>query len=143
MLIENRKAYHEYHIIEKYRAGISLIGSEVKQIRKGKVSLVQSYCYFNDNELILKNLHIPVENNFFQHEPNRERKLLLRKKEIRDIQKSLIQGMTMIPLSVIAKDGKWIKVDIALVKGKKLWDKRQSEKEKDQRREIDRQKLNK
>ncbi len=139
MILENRKAYHDYHIIERYRAGISLEGSEVKQIRKGKVSMVDAFCLIIDNELILKNLLITESSLAFSHSPNREKKLLLKRKEIRDINKALDKGMTIIPLSILAIKGKWIKVDIALVKGKKLWDKRQSEKEKDLKREIDRQ----
>lgn len=137
----NRKAYYDYEILEVYEAGISLLGPEVKAIRNGRVSLVDSYCKIKDGEVFIVNMNItPVNpNSFFERfSPLRERKLLLHKNEIkRLIGKVKEKGLTLIPLRVYSKS-RWIKVEIALVKGKTLYDKRQKIKEREEKREIQR-----
>ena len=126
----NRKAYHDYFIIDKYEAGLSLLGTEIKSIRKGKVQLKDSYVSFIDNEAYIKGMHIAVykEGNRFNHDETRERKLLLHKSEIIKIyNKTKLQGFTVIPLRLYLKDGR-AKLEIALAKGKDLYDKREDSK---------------
>lgn len=140
--IKNKKARFEYHIEEKYEAGIKLLGTEIKSIRDGKASLVESYCYFNDGELYIKNMHIAEysHGNINNHEPLRERKLLLHKRELEKLQKNMEKGgnSTIVPLRLFLNDRGFAKVEIALATGKKLYDKRNSIKEKDIKREMDR-----
>ena len=123
----NRKAYHDYEIEEKYEAGLSLLGSEIKSIRKGKVQLKQAYISFTNSEAYLKGMNIArceTAGNYFQHDEERERKLLLHKREIVKLaSKVKIQGYTCIPLKLYLKDGK-AKLEIALARGKSLHDKR-------------------
>ena len=135
MKIENRKARFDYHIEEVFTAGISLLGTEVKSIKEGKASLVDSFCFFTKESLIVKGMNVSVKKNSFQHEPLRERALLLKRKELDRLEKGLQKGFTIIPLQMYISKG-WIKVDIALVKGKKEWDKRQTIKERETKREI-------
>lgn len=138
--IENRKARFDYHIDETYEAGIALRGTEVKSIRAGKASLQESFAFLNQGEIWLKNMYIkPYEfGSYHNHEERRERKLLLKKKEIREIDKGLNQkGYTLVPLKLYFKGG-YAKVLIGLAKGKKQFDKRDTIKEKDVRREMDR-----
>ncbi len=126
----NKKAYHDYFIIDKYEAGLSLLGTEIKSIRKGKVQLKDSYVSFIDNEAYIKGMHIAVykEGNRFNHDETRERKLLLHKSEIIKIyNKTKLQGFTVIPLRLYLKDGR-AKLEIALAKGKDLYDKREDSK---------------
>lgn len=126
----NKKAYHDYFIIDKYEAGLSLLGTEIKSIRKGKVQLKDSYVSFIDNEAYIKGMHIAVykEGNRFNHDETRERKLLLHKSEIIKIyNKTKLQGFTVIPLRLYLKDGR-AKLEIALAKGKDLYDKREDNK---------------
>lgn len=126
----NKKAYHDYFIIDKYEAGLSLLGTEIKSIRKGKVQLKDSYVSFIDNEAYIKGMHIAVykEGNRFNHDETRERKLLLHKSEIVKIyNKTKLQGFTVIPLRLYLKDGR-AKLEIALAKGKDLYDKREDSK---------------
>lgn len=137
----NRKANYEYHIIEQWVAGIVLFGSEVKSVRSGNVNMADSFIYMKDGEVWLKNLKIaryaqmhPTD----KHDDNRDKKLLLTKKQIQKISKELQNtGITCIPLSVFIQKNK-IKVNIAVVKGKKNYDKRQSIKERDIKRELQR-----
>lgn len=138
--IENRKARHEYHVDETYEAGIALKGTEVKSIRAGKASLHEAFAYLNNGEVWLKNMYIkPYEfGSYHNHDERRERKLLLKKKQIREIDKNLNQkGFTLIPLKLYFKGG-YAKILIGLAKGKKQFDKREDIKEKDVRREMDR-----
>jgi SsrA-binding protein len=135
MRIENRKARFDYHIEEVFTAGISLLGTEVKSIKEGKASLVDSFCYFIEGGLIVKGMNVSVQKNAFQHEPLRERGLLLKRKELDKLQKGLEKGYTIVPLQMYVSKG-WIKIDIALVRGKKEWDKRQTIKEREAKREI-------
>jgi SsrA-binding protein len=139
--IENRRARFDYQFIEQYTAGIVLQGTEIKSIREGKAGLSDSYCYFRKGELYIKNLHITEysEASFKNHEPLRERKLLLSKQELRKLEAKLKdQGLTIIPVRLFLSDKGYAKVDIALSKGKKEFDKRQDIKKKDAEREIGR-----
>lgn len=119
--------------------GIKLLGSEVKSIRDGKVSLVDAYCFFNDGELFVKGMNIPEYKQSYTHEPLRDRKLLLKKKELIKLEKELVKGLTLIPYKIYSTERGLLKMEIVLGKGKKLYDKRESLKEKDIKREIMRQ----
>ena len=134
----NRKAYHEYFIIEKFEAGMVLTGTEIKSIRKGTVQFKDAYIHFVQGEAFIRDMYIAqyVQGNQFNHEETRERKLLLHKEEIRKLQrKSVLKGFTVVPLSLNIVDGR-AKLEIALAQGKELHDKRQTEKERDAKREI-------
>lgn len=143
-MIENKQAYHNFEIKDrdKYECGIILTGSEVKPLRNGDANLNQAYCYLSDKcELFIKNMHIGVHNTskHFSHEPLRERKLLLKKKELNEIKEKLqVKGFTILPLSVFISNG-FIKVKIGIGKGKRDFDKRESIKTKDIKRDTDRQ----
>ncbi len=134
--ISNRKAKFDYHFLETYTAGICLLGSEVKSIRESKVSMVDSFCFFIGDELWIKALNVTPGKNSFQHEPMRDKKLLLKKKELKKLKKSLDKGITIVPTRIFTSNRNMIKVEIAVAKGKKDYDKRQSIKEKDLKREI-------
>ena len=138
-LAENRYARFQYEILDTIEAGIELLGTEVKSIRNSNVNLRDGYCSFRDGEILLLNVHISPHKNvgsFFNHDPLRNRKLLLHKKEIIRLKSdSEKKGLTIIPLSIYLK-GSRIKLTIGIGKGKKLHDKRQSDKQKDIRREI-------
>ncbi len=126
----NKKAFHDYEIIERFEAGISLLGTEIKSVRKGKVQLKESFVSFVGGEAIIKGMNIAQYDlgNRFNHDETRERKLLLHKAEINKLAKKVkLQGLTVIPLKMYLKDGK-AKLEIALAKGKTLYDKRESEK---------------
>lgn len=135
-LAVNRKARFEYTYIDTYSAGICLFGSEVKAIRDGKCSMVDTYCIFDKGELWVKGLGITPGPGSFQHEPLRDKKLLLKRKELKRLESSLDKGLTIIPIKIFANEKNRIKVDIALAKGKKLYDKRETIKERDLDREI-------
>ena len=138
-LADNRYAKFQYQILETIEAGIELLGTEVKSIRNGKANLRDGYCSFRDDEILLLNVHISPHKNvgsFFNHDPLRNRKLLLHKKEIIKFKSNTEKkGLTMIPLSIYLK-GSWIKLTIGIGRGKKLHDKRQADKQKDIKREI-------
>jgi SsrA-binding protein len=138
--IDNRKAKFEYELQTKYEAGIRLQGSEVKSIRENGATLNGAYCYIKDHELYIKGMHISeLKNASQEHDPNRERKLLLRKKEILKIELELKnQGLTLVPTLLYSKKG-LIKLEIAIAKGKKLYDKRESIKKRDVERDLKRQ----
>ncbi|NBB77226.1 MAG: SsrA-binding protein SmpB [Bacteroidetes bacterium] len=138
--IKNRKARHEYHIDDTYEAGLVLKGTEVKSIRAGKASLNEAFAYLSSGELWLKNMYIkPYEfGSRYNHDERRDRKLLLKRREIREIDKFINQkGYTLVPLKLYFKGG-YAKVLMGLARGKKQYDKRQDIKEKDVRRELDR-----
>ena len=141
MEIKNKKALFNYEAIEKLIAGIVLTGTEIKSIREGKASLVDTFCYIKDNEVWLKNIYIKKFDiaGIYNHEERRDRKLLLSKQEIRKWKKPLLNpGITIIPLKMfINKDG-LCKIEIALCRGKKEYDKRESIKEENNKRELDR-----
>lgn len=139
--IKNKKASFEYEFIETFVAGIQLTGTEIKSIRQGKASIAEAYCYFDRGELWVKSMHIAeyTFGNRFNHEMKRERKLLLNKKELRKLQRKIKEkGLTIIPTRLFVNDRGWAKMKIALAKGKKVYDKRQSIKEKDMKRDMDR-----
>ena len=142
--IKNRKASFEYEFIQKYTAGIILVGTEIKSIRANKASISDAYCVIIDSEVIIKNLHISEYKyaSFINHEPKRERKLLLNKQEINKI-KSRVQekGFALVPIRLFINDKGIAKLEIAVAKGKKMYDKRESIKEKDIKRNIEREKI--
>ena len=136
----NRKARHEYHILEKYEAGIALKGSEVKSIREGNVSIKESYVRFFDSELYIIGMHIAEYENkgYDDVQSVRDRKLLLHKRELTKLKSKVDEkGVTMIPMNLYLKRN-LIKVEFGLAKGKKLWDKRKAKMEKDVDRQVDR-----
>ena len=139
-ITDNRKARHEYFILESFEAGIELVGTEVKSIRNGSVNLKDSWCSIDNGEIFIKGMHIsPYEKgNIFNRDPLRVRKLLMHKREINKLFGLVKQdGLTIIPLSLYFKDSR-VKVQIGLCKGKKLYDKREDSAKRDAKREIDR-----
>ena len=138
-LAQNKYAKFQYEIIHTIEAGIALLGTEVKAIRNGKANLRDGYCSFNKQEILLKNVHISPHKNvgsFFNHDPLRDRKLLIHKKEIIKLKQSAEKkGMSIVPLSIYLK-GSWIKLKIGIGKGRKLHDKRQADKSKTINKEI-------
>jgi SsrA-binding protein len=130
MLITNKKVQFEYEIIEKYSCGIILIGNEVKSIKNNKVSIVDTYCYIKNGEMYVRNLNITAS------EEKREIKLLLNKKEIKDIEKRMEKGLAIVPYKIYTNDKGLIKLEIVIGRGKKLYDKRESLKKKDQERDM-------
>ena len=139
--IKNRKASFSYQLIDKFVAGIVLVGTEIKSIRNNQAHISDAYCLFIDNELWVRNLHIDeYSNNGHQnHEPKRVRKLLLNRIELNKIDSKIKEkGMSLIPLRLFSNEKGKIKLEISLAKGKKTFDKRESIKEKDIKRDIDR-----
>lgn len=142
--IKNKKASFEYHLEDHVVAGIQLTGTEIKSIRYGKVSLQESYCLFLNNELFVRNMHISeyslgTDNN---HEPKRDRKLLMKKRELGKFQSKVNErGYTIIPVSLFINDNGLAKLEVALGKGKHTYDKRASLKEKDLKRDFDRMQI--
>jgi SsrA-binding protein len=137
-IARNKRARHDYHVLDTWEAGIALVGTEVKSLRNGKANLTDAYGIVKDGEVYLLNLHIApyAEGNRFNHEPTRTRKLLLHKKEIRRMIGAVEkQGLTLVPLELYFKGG-IAKVQLALGKGKKLHDKRADERKRDDQREI-------
>ena len=140
VIATNRKARHEYHILDKYEGGIVLHGSEVKAIREGKANIKEAYVRFIENELFVIGMHIGKYSNegYSTHSPIRDRKLLLHRKELSKMRKMVDEkGKTLIPLSIYLKRGN-VKVEFGLAQGKKLWDKRKAKMEKDVDRQVDR-----
>lgn len=130
MLITNKKVQFEYEIIEKYSCGIILSGNEVKSIKDNKVSIVDTYCYIKNCEMFVRNLNITTS------EEKREIKLLLNKKEIKDIEKRMEKGLTIVPYKIYTNDNGLIKLEIVIGRGKKLYDKRETIKKRDQERDM-------
>ena len=138
--IQNRKAFHDYSIEETFDAGLVLQGTEVKSLRKGNAIFTDAFAFIRNGEVWLRDFYIkPFEHgSFYNHDPRRDRKLLLSKKEIRELDRAVLQkGNTIIPLKIFFKNG-FAKVQIGLAKGKKKFDKRESIKQKDTKRDIDR-----
>lgn len=133
--IVNKKAKFEYFFERTENAGMVLIGSEVKAIRNGKCSLVDAFCSFENGELFIRGMNIPNEGNAFSHDPIRSRKLLLKRKELNKLEKDLVKGLTIIPYRIFENDYGLLKIEISLAKGKKLYDKRNTIKERDLDRE--------
>ena len=140
VIAQNKKAYHDYFVLEKLEAGIELFGTEVKSIRQGKINLKDSWCFVKDGEMFVNGMHIsPYEQgNIFNRDPLRTKRLLLHKKEIRRFYAQVKQeGLAIVPLSVYFSKGR-AKVEIGLCKGKKLYDKREVAAKKDAQRTIER-----
>ena len=141
VIATNRKARHEYHILEKFEAGMVLCGSEVKALREGKANIKEAYVRFIKNELFSIGMHIGEYSNagYSSHMPVHDRKLLLHKRELHKLRRLVEEkGKTLIPLSMYFKEG-YVKLEFGLAQGKKLWDKRKSKMEKDVSRQIDRE----
>jgi SsrA-binding protein len=141
IVIKNKKASHDYEFIEKYIAGIILSGTEIKSIRLGKATLADSYCFFNNGELFIKGMHIAEYwwGNLNNHDPLRERKLLLTSRELRKIERKIKEsGLTIIVIKVFINNRGLAKAEIAISRGKKEYDKRETLKRKDASREMDR-----
>lgn len=140
--IQNKKARFQYEILDKYTAGIVLTGTEIKSIRSGKASITESFCEFNENrELFVVNMTIQEYDfgNYYNHKPKATRKLLLNKKELKKLNKEVQNtGLTIIPLNLFINDKGYAKLNIALAKGKKLFDKRETIKDRDNKRDLDR-----
>lgn len=139
--IRNKKAYFDYEILEKFVAGIQLAGTEIKSIRNSKASIVEAYCRFTKNELYVVNMNISEYDfgNINNHEARRDRKLLLTKKELEKLQKKIKEsGLTIIPLKMFINERGIAKLEIGLARGKKTFDKRETLKQKDARRDMDR-----
>ena len=139
--IKNKRASFDYEFVDTFTAGIVLTGTEIKSIRKGKASLVDTYCYINNGEVWVKNMYVALyeQGSYNNHVERRERKLLLNKKEIRNLQEDTKSpGFTIVPVRIFINENGLAKMVIALARGKKEYDKRQSLKAKEDRREMDR-----
>ncbi len=140
--IKNKRAAFEYFLLEEYTAGMVLTGSEIKSIREGKASIAEAYCHLHNGELYIKNMHIAEyrHGGYSNHEPKRERKLLLTRRELKKLTvKTVEKGLTIIPLLLFISDKGYAKVNIAIARGKKFYDKRESIKTRDIGRDVDRQ----
>ncbi len=143
--IKNKKASFNYEFIEKIIAGIQLTGTEIKSIRQGKASLIDTYCFFKEKELWVKNMHIAEysHGNIYNHEPKRDRKLLITARELRKLEKKFQEkGLTIVAIRLFINDKGLAKVEIALAKGKREFDKREDIKQKDSKKELARLKKN-
>ena len=141
LYIKNKKAYFEYQILDKYTAGLKLLGTEIKSIREGKANLNDAFCTFIDNQLYVRNLHISEYSmgSFYNHEAKRDRVLLLNKKELKKLQtRGEEKGLTIVPLALFISDRGFAKLEIGLAQGKKTFDKRETMKERDTKIEMDR-----
>ena len=139
--IKNRRASFDYEFLETYQAGLVLTGTEIKSIRAGKASLVDAFCYFNNWELYVKNMHVADNwwGSWGKHDPRRDRKLLLTRKELNKLQRAVKEkGLTIVAVKLYINEKGYAKLLIALARGKKEYDKRASIKEKDLRREMER-----
>lgn len=139
--IKNKRAGFEYELLEKFNAGIMLLGTEIKSVREGRVNMGDAYCLFRKGELFVRNLNISEysRGTHYNHEPLRERKLLLTKRELKKLlYKTKERGLTIIPVSIFFSERGFAKMEIALAKGKKLHDKRESIKQKESKRDLDR-----
>ena len=139
--VVNKKASFEYHLLDIYEAGIQLTGTEIKSIREGKASLSEAYCTFIQNELFIKNMHVAeyTHGTHYNHEPKRMRKLLLNKNELKKLlSKTKEKGLTIIPVKLFINERGFAKLEIALAKGKKVYDKRESIKQRELSRELKR-----
>ena len=139
--IKNKRASFEYHLLDKYVAGLQLLGTEIKSIREGKANINDSFCSFFDDGLYIRNMHIAEYSfgSFYNHEAKRDRKLLLTKKELKKLkEKGEERGFTIVPLRIFINERGYAKIEIALAQGKKDFDKRETIKERDTKRELDR-----
>ena len=139
--IVNRKARFEYHLVQKYEAGIQLTGTEVKSLRKGEANLNDAYCYFKEGELFIKNMFIAEykHGNIYNHETRRDRKLLLKKQELKKLERRTQEkGFTIVPYKIYFTERGFAKIEIALGRGKKEYDKRHTIKERESKRDLKR-----
>lgn len=140
--IKNKRAKFEYEILDKYNAGIVLTGTEIKSIRQSKASIAESFCEFNESgELFIINMTIEeyAFGTYYNHKPKAERKLLLNKRELKKLQKDVqAKGLTIVPLLLFINENGLAKIEIALAKGKKIFDKRETMKDRDTKRQLDR-----
>jgi len=139
--IKNKRASFEYHLLDKYVAGIRLLGTEIKSIREGKANINDSFCAFFEDGLYIRNMHIAEYSfgSFYNHESKRDRQLLLNKKELKKIkEKGEEKGYTIVPLRIFISERGFAKVEIAVAQGKKDFDKRETIKDRDSKRELDR-----
>jgi len=139
--IKNRKAKFNYEFLDKYTAGIKLAGTEIKAIREGKANIAESFCEFNNHELFVINMHVEEYSHatHFNHNPKSQRKLLLQRRELRKLEKEVTNsGLTIIPLRLFINDRGLAKLQITLAKGKKLYDKRETIKDRESKRRLDR-----
>ncbi len=138
--IKNRKASFEYTLLDKYVAGIQLKGTEIKSVRDGKVSIPEAFCFFEKGELYVEGLQITEYSHasHYNHEPLRNRKLLLHKRELKKLANSLDDNITIVPLTLFINKGGWAKLEIAIAKGKKLYDKRETIKKRELQRNLGR-----
>lgn len=138
IITKNKRAYFEYTIIEKYTAGIKLQGSEVKSIKANKVSIAEAYCFISNGEMFIKGMHVAEnkQSGIYNHQPLRDRKLLLKKKEIIKLSQKLINGLTIVPLELILGNTGLIKLQIGLAKGKNTINKKAAIKDRDAKREL-------
>jgi SsrA-binding protein len=142
--IRNRQASFEFELLDKYIAGLVLMGTEIKSIREGKVNLQDGYCYFNNGELFVKGINITpyAQGTHYNHEAQRERKLMLKRIELIKLERKVEEkGLTLVPLRLFINDRGFAKLEIALARGKKTHDKRENIKERDAKRELDRLKI--
>lgn len=139
--IKNKRAFFDYHILDTYVAGIALLGTEIKSIRQGKANMTDSFCTFIGNQLYIRNLHISEysHSSFYHHEIKRDRVLLLSKKELKKLKaKGEEKGFSIVPLRIFTNERGYAKLEIALAKGKKEFDKRETIKDRESKRELDR-----
>lgn len=138
--VRNRQASFQYELLDKYIAGMVLKGTEIKSIREGKVNLQDGYCYFANGELFVKGVTINAytQGTHYNHEAQRERKLLLKQSELRKLEQKSEKGLTIVPLRLFINDRGYAKLEIALARGKKMYDKREAIKERDAKRQLDR-----
>lgn len=139
--IRNKKARFEFHLIDKFVAGMQLTGTEIKSIRDSKASIVEAYCVVQDGEVFIRNMYVNAYENgsFYNHRPRGDRKLLLNRKEIDKIEKFMkVKGNALVPLRMFLSEKGWCKLELATAQGKKLHDKRQDLKAKDDKRDMDR-----
>ena len=139
--IQNKRARFEYEILDRYIAGIQLTGTEIKSIRQSKASIAESFCEFKNNELFVVNMYIQeyIFGHHFNHNPKSERRLLLNRKELNKLEKEVKNvGLTIVPLRLFINENGWAKLEIALCKGKKLHDKRNTIRDRDNKRNLDR-----
>ena len=142
--IKNKKASFEFHLLESFVAGIVLTGTEIKSIRNGKASIKEAYCVFEENELFVRNMHISEYSHgtYNNHEPKRDRKILLTARELKKLKSKVAEkGLTIIPTLLFINEKGLAKLEIAIAKGKKMYDKRQDIKKKDMKREMERQNI--
>ncbi len=142
--ILNKRASYEYNILQKYIAGIQLLGTEIKSVRAGNVNLGDAFCVFKDDELFIRNMHVGIfkQGSYNNHEPMRVRKILLKKNELKKLRtKAAERGLTIIPLKMFISETGYAKIEIAVGQGKKSFDKRESIKERDVTRELSRERI--